>query len=338
MNTLEHVGGGLDIFAQAITGKTGAAATTEFMDGMKKGLYDSAKWLPIVAERMAKVAQESGTLDVMSNNLDSTLARLNNKWADFIKKMDEAGVSDAMGRFITMLTGKLESLEEIIVDNKESIVGLIDGFTKMFDLFTSKEFILTAIAAGLTAIYFSAKNAAGGIAWLIGALSLPTLRGAAVALWSMAGAFLTMAAPVLLTFGAFALLVLAVEDFHAWMNDKDSVFGYWLGESDEFFKTVEDGFKNIREWWDVSMTYLKNGWDGFTAWVGKPFKIAGQWIDDKLESAQNFISQPAVQGGVNLLQPKMAASGGVNYNIGSVSVTANNYEEFSRNVPQKVKR
>lgn len=338
MNILEHVGGGLDIFAQAITGKTGAAATTEFMDGMKKGLYDSAKWLPIVAERMAKVAQESGTLDVMSNNLDSTLARLNNKWADFIKKMDEAGVSDAMGRFITMLTGKLESLEEIIVDNKDGIIALMDAFTKLFDVLTSKEFLLGAVAAALTAIYVSAKNAAGGIAWLIGALSLSTLRGAAVALWSMAGAFLTMAAPVLLTFGVFALLVLAVEDFHAWMNDKDSVFGYWLGESDEFFKTVEDGFKNIREWWDVSMTYLKNGWDGFTAWVGKPFKIAGQWIDDKLESAQNFISQPAVQGGVNLLQPKMATSGGVNYNIGSVSVTANNYEEFSRNVPQKVKR
>lgn len=338
MNTLEHVGGGLDIFAQAITGKTGAAATTEFMDGMKKGLYDSAKWLPIVAERMAKVAQESGTLDVMSNNLDSTLARLNNKWADFIKKMDEAGVSDALARFITMLTGKLESLAEVIGDNKESIVGLIDGFTKLFDIITSKEFLLTTLAAAFTAIYLNAKNAAVGIGLLNAAVNLTTLKAAAVALWSMAGAFLTMAAPVLLTFGAFALLVLAVEDFHAWMNDKDSVFGYWLGESDEFFKTVENGFKNIREWWDVSMTYLKNGWDGFTAWVGKPFKIAGQWIDDKLESAQNFISSPAVQGGVNLLQPPMATSGGVNYNIGSVSVTANNYEEFARNIPQKVKR
>lgn len=338
MNTLEHVGGGLDIFAQAITGKTGAAATTEFMDGMKKGLYDSAKWLPIVAERMAKVAQESGTLDVMSNNLDSTLARLNNKWADFIKKMDEAGVSDALARFITMLTGKLDSLEKTVVENKDGIIALMDAFTKLFDVLTSKEFLLGAVAVALTAIYLNAKNAAAGIAILNASVNLSLLRAAGVALGVMAKNMWLLAAPIVIALAMFTLLVLAVEDFHAWMNGKDSVFGYWLGESDEFFKAIDQGFKDIREWWDVSMTYLKNGWNDFTNWVAKPFKIAGQWIGEKAESAQNFISSPAVQGGVNLLQPPMATSGGVNYNIGSVSVTANNYEEFSRNVPQKVKR
>lgn len=115
------MGGGLSIFAEAITGKKGVEATKTFMDGMKKGLYDSAKWLPIVAERMKKMAYESGVVDKSTKNLESSVNRLSNAWFELMSNSEENGLGGVMARVIDYTTEKLRELDKWLQNNKETI-------------------------------------------------------------------------------------------------------------------------------------------------------------------------------------------------------------------------
>lgn len=129
MNILEHMGGGLSIFAEAITGKKGVEATKTFMEGMKKGLYDSAKWLPIVAERMKAMAYQSGVVDKSTKNLESSVNRLSNAWFELMSNSEENGLGGVMARVIDYTTEKLKELDKWLKENKTTV----DGIGKAFD-------------------------------------------------------------------------------------------------------------------------------------------------------------------------------------------------------------
>ncbi len=129
MNILEHMGGGLSIFAEAITGKKGVEATKTFMEGMKKGLYDSAKWLPIVAERMKAMAYQSGVVDKSTKNLESSVNRLSNAWFELMSSSEENGLGGVMARVIDFTTEKLRDMDKWLKENKATI----DGIGKAFD-------------------------------------------------------------------------------------------------------------------------------------------------------------------------------------------------------------
>lgn len=126
------MGGGLSIFAEAITGKKGVEATKTFMDGMQKGLYDSAKWLPIVAERMKKMAYESGVVDKSTKNLESSVNRLSNAWFELMSNSEENGLGGVMARVIDYTTEKLRELDKWLQNNKETIDTIGAAFDVAF--------------------------------------------------------------------------------------------------------------------------------------------------------------------------------------------------------------
>ena len=286
------------------------------MDGMKKGLYDSAKWLPIVAERMAQVAKESGTLDKMSNNLDASLARMNNQWAEFTSAMEEAGVADAMARFIGMLTEKLKSLEQFVKDNDKEFVTLIDTITKFGDTLFSKDAAVVAMIASLTALVWWVRTNTFWWGIFNTTINATSIWNAVKALWAMAAASAAAALPIVLITAAVAALVLIFEDLYQWSKGNDSIFGRVFGDTDTVFKNLEDGFKSIREWWDTSVAYLIQGWDKFTAWVGKPFEIGGDWLD-------NLQKMVGMQPTVAEAKPLLAGPNGMNVNMNNVTIQAN---------------
>jgi hypothetical protein len=221
---------------------------------------------------MAQVAKEAGTLDQMSNNLDSSLARMNNKWADFTKRLEEAGVAAAMGRFIEMLTGKLESLSDTVVENKDVLVGLIDTFTDFVDFILSKEFVFVMLTGWLTSLALSIKANAALMAILSGPATIAGLSNLAKAFWAVAAAQAAALAPILMIVAGIGLLLLAVEDFYQWTKGKPSLMEELFGDVDQVFKDITAYFDVLRVQFNNLWSDIKAGWQGIKDFVGSPFE------------------------------------------------------------------
>lgn len=313
MNTLEHVGGGLDIFAQAITGKTGAAATTEFMEGMKKGLYDSAKWLPIVAERMAQVAKESGTLDKMSNNLDSSLARLNNSWSMFVSELDEAGTGQKIASVIDQLSSSIQDMTQWMKENQDTVEMLTESLRTFFSILFSRYTVIFMAVAGFVALASGVAKAA-----------------AAIRLLGIAGAIAS--APMLVLIGLIGLVALAIEDVYSWAKGDESILSYWIGDSSEYFIPLFDFIDDMKKRWSDAIDFVTGKWNAFKDLVNQPIEYAEKlWGRFTNTFGGLPVEGSSVMGTARqAVAPALTTPTGVSF--GQVNVYANDANSFYRDL------
>jgi hypothetical protein len=232
-----------------------------------------------------------------------------------------------MGRFIEMLTRKLESLEEIIVDNKEVVVGLLDAFTKLVDFAFSKEAALMALVAAFTALSLAIKANA---VWMGVLTSTVTLKG----LWELILAFKALAvaqaaalAPILMIVAGISLLMLAIEDFYQWTRGRPSLMEELFGDVDQVFKDITAYFEVLGNQFDRLWNNITSGWDRVKSFIGSPF--------ERIQSMLGM--QPDVVAAGNLV----TTGGGDNRTIliPNATINANNpvqlYRDIDRLAPPK---
>jgi tape measure domain-containing protein len=335
----EHLFGSKEIFAETITGKKGGDAMQELMKQMKsdKGVTTS-DWLPKVTEKMQELAKESGVLDKMSNNLDATLARLNNRWGDFIGKMEEVGVADAMGRFIEMLTGKLDILEDFIVENKDSIIKLMDAFTGFVDFITSKEFVLIGLTATFTALGVAIKTNAVWMGILTGPATLAGIGSLIKAMWSLAAAQAVAFAPWLWLAAMIATTLLVLEDFYYWVNGKPSLMGELFGDADDMFKGLDQFFEDMKKKWDEVTAEMAKMWEKFKSTVSKPFEWLGKKWDDVSKGAGEMMNDMGIRTSIVANAPMVTGQQNKpapTYQINGVTVIANDPQSFYKGVERE---
>ena len=312
------------------------------MDGMKKGLYDSAKWLPIVAEKMRQVAKETGTLDKMSNNLDSSLARLQNSWDKFIKTLEKRGAADKLADLVDLLTEKINELSDEL-DNAESplnktisILGnLAKAFGQVFSIVFS-QYTLIFIATGALVAFGMALNGltVGGLLFNIG-------KGLGIlvrTMMSVATATSLATVPLGVLVGLVALLALVIEDVYAWTQGKESFTGDLFGSYDENFNKFFDFIDEMKKKWDEATAEMKKMWDSFKATVSKPFDWLGKKWDDVSKGAGEMMNDMGIRTSIVANAPMVTGQQNKpapTYQINGVTVIANDPQSFSKGLERE---
>lgn len=303
----------MSIFAEAITGKKGAAATDEFMNNMKKGMYDSAKVLPIVAKRMKEVARESGTLDKMSNNLDASLARLNNNWMEFIAALEEVGVAGKAGNVIDQIAEGVKDLTEWMKDNRDTVEMMTESLRTLFSILFSRYTVIAVATGGFIAMALSIQKGVEAIRAL----------GIMAAISS---------APLLVIIGLIGMLALVIEDVYSWAKGDESILSYWIGDSSEYFIPLFDFIDDMKKRWSDAIDFISGKWNAFKDLVNQPIEYA----ENLWGRFTNMFGGMPVEGSSVMgtarqaVAPALSTPSGVSF--GQVNVYANDANSFYRDL------
>lgn len=311
----EHLFGSKEIFAEVITGKKGGDAMTELLKRMKSDVgVVTAEWLPKVSEEMARLAKESGVLNKMSNNLDASLARLNNRWWDFIAAMDELGTGEKIGSVIDQIADGLKDLTQWMRENQDTVEMLTESLRTFFSILLSRYTVIFMAVAGFVAL-------ANGVA----------KAAAAIRLLGIAGAIAS--APMLVLIGLIGLVALAIEDVYSWAKGDESILSYWIGDSSEYFIPLFDFIDDMKKRWSDAIDFVTGKWNAFKDLVNQPIEYAeklwGRFTNTfggmPVEGSSVLGIRPA-----DTIQPTLSTPTGVSF--GQVNVYANDANSFYRDL------
>lgn len=310
----EHLFGSKEIFAEVITGKKGGDAMTELLKRMKSDAgVVTAEWLPKVSEEMARLAKESGVLDKMSNNLDASLARLNNRWWDFIAAMDELGTGEKIGSVIDQIADGLKDLTQWMRENQDTVEMLTESLRTFFSILFSRYTVIFMAVAGFVAL-------ANGVA----------KAAAAIRLLGIAGAIAS--APMLVLIGLIGLVALAIEDVYSWAKGDESILAYWIGDSSEYFIPLFDFIDDMKKRWSDAIDFVTGKWNAFKDLVNQPIEYAEKlWGRFTNTFGGLPVEGSSVMGTARqAVAPALATSTGVSF--GQVNVYANDANSFYRDL------
>lgn len=171
----EKLPGALQIAARGLN-----TTTTELEAAIRKGIVDSAKFLPTFGDALIRTFADSSV--IASKTLSAAVNRLTNVWVDFVKAILDSGAGDAIVRIFDNLREKLSDpyiigrFAELVRELSNRIADFIQGLTaddlrKGFDTFYRLASITLTILEKLAAVMEWIVNNTGKVGAGMGALA-----------------------------------------------------------------------------------------------------------------------------------------------------------------------
>lgn len=295
----EALPGAVQIFAKAMD-----VPVAQMFKMMEEGKVLSEDVLPKVAELLKQQAKAGGALEKSMKSSLSAQNRFLNKWEDFLKRLFESGMDEALASVFNGLTVALSGVSDILIQ-----------------LGKAARFIFVPIQ-GLVALF---KELPGVIqAALVGLAALKVFM--AIGAWSW------LKSHPLVIF--FSLIFLLLEDFWSWTQGRDSLFGRLFGEwKPDFLDPVFEAFDKLIDYFTkaIKLKYelLRTASDKTSTFIGD--------VVDIVKGRDQFNPDQAMRDYVAAKNARLGSTTNQQVSVVVYAAPGQNAKELAAEVANRVK-
>lgn len=251
----------IKLLTEAAKAKFGKAFTN-FDDMMKRGLLDPTELLPDVADKLAAIAENGGSLEEALKNSQVAQVRFNNSLKEFSYIVMKGGLDHALAVMFAYGSEAVPMAAKAIKGLMHSVSNLVSfTFVALTDL---KTWIAVALTGSLVTLAY-AFTAAGGSAVVAATLAQIAFFNLKAVIVSVGTAIATAAAPLAL----FVAGAASLSEFLDILSGKD-VDDSWLLTIDLAFALI---ISNMRVWMS-----------DFEVWLAKIADTKFNWLPDWMHS------------------------------------------------------